>query len=382
MGVEAQGNTVATLISDGGYFGGGIAIEEKTTNIVKNGDFSEGTSNWSISTTNNSTWNNYANVKYEGSTPYLNIHWERLEGSGNAWNTLKNYESTYNISGNPISLSCYVRLNQYNRVGAQIRHSATDNDYWTSGRKGWDISTNGKIGEWVKVDMVRTFESSYTNNDGSIVPLSARFELYSDSMSKAGDMIDFDIKLIQIESKPFSTSFVNGERKAGYLKYPREIINTDEGTISFWIKPTGETTQPCPVFSSGIDPCFDFLIKSPTEKPYLRGYATSSSSIQLRPSIIPFGSWTHIAITWKKSSFLGIYIDGKLDASSNSPMDWGKYYIEKSTGFFIGSGIRNNPNMVIDELRIDKVMRTDEEISQWYVSSVPFYPKGIYRLAY
>jgi hypothetical protein len=35
-----------------------------------------------------------------------------------------------------------------------------------------------------------------------------------------------------------------------------------------------------------------------------------------------------------------------------------------------------------DELRIDKIARTDEEILAWYYSGGPFYPRGIYRKSY
>jgi hypothetical protein len=47
-----------------------------------------------------------------------------------------------------------------------------------------------------------------------------------------------------------------------------------------------------------------------------------------------------------------------------------------------GSSAGKACNGIIDELRIDNIARTDEEIQSWYIANQPFYPKGIHRLAY
>jgi hypothetical protein len=52
---------------------------------------------------------------------------------------------------------------------------------------------------------------------------------------------------------------------------------------------------------------------------------------------------------------------------------------------FVGvdfNGVSNMLNGMIDELRVDKIARTDDEIAAWYESNSPFWPRGIYRKSY
>jgi hypothetical protein len=63
---------------------------------------------------------------------------------------------------------------------------------------------------WTKVILTRTFVDSY--EQGGTQTLDARFEVYSNSIATAGDVLDFDITDIQIEQKSYSTPFVVGSR--------------------------------------------------------------------------------------------------------------------------------------------------------------------------
>ncbi|MDP5273682.1 phage head spike fiber domain-containing protein [Chengkuizengella axinellae] len=190
------------------------------------------------------------------------------------------------------------------------------------------------------------------------------------------------VAALQIEEKNYSTSFVDGERDNGLLVYDKNIINPDQGAISFWMYAKGDHTNMYPVFSSGVDSnigAFDFLIEK-DEVPYVRVYESEgSSSTQLRPDIHLFDNWNHIAITWKQNEYYRFYGNGELLAESNTPVNWKQGYIQMATGFYIGSGIRSNPNIKISELRIDQMEVEQEEIESWYVSRSPFVNPYHYR---
>jgi prepilin-type N-terminal cleavage/methylation domain-containing protein len=191
-------------------------FEEPTQNIIANGNFSNGLNNWSCSS-GGTGMNNYCEIKYENEEPYLHIHWERVSGSGDTWPSLRN-SVTYNTAGVPYSLSCKIRINAQSGSVAQVRHAAVGNDYWTSGRLTWDFGGK-KLGVWQDVTLTRTFASTYTNSSGTVFPLSAVFELYSGDLDIPGEYVDFDIKMVQIEQKDHSTTFVNGSRTGVITDY-------------------------------------------------------------------------------------------------------------------------------------------------------------------
>lgn len=359
-GIEPQGDTVATLVNYDGYFGGGIAIEEGTINLYSEnvrlgGDLSNNTNNWQ-----------------------------------NNWGTTISRTTDYAYSGSGSIRAITQGVNS--DEGASAQHTALPSTTYSF--SGWVMTTDsdvsvvpmlvqGNVGNIVGGTSVTLIPNRWTYlSITGTTPSTFNGTLQGKITTKTAKACTLYYDNFQMERKNFPTSFVNGERKAGFLKYPKEIINVEEGTISFWLKPKWETSQPCPIYSSGIDGGFDLLIKDANEQPYLRAYASSSASTQLRPSKIPFREWTHIAIVWKRNKYFGLYKNGNLDVYTETPFDWGNYYISNGNGFYLGSGIRQNSNIIIDELRIDKIMRTSEEIEKWYTSNVPFYPKGIYRLAY
>jgi hypothetical protein len=181
-------------------------------------------------------------------------------------------------------------------------------------------------------------------------------------------MTSFYMTMPQAEKSSFTTSYIDGNRPWGFLAYPKEVINPNEGTISMWLYAYG-TAASYPVFSSGVDNkegAFDFLI-SDTINPYLRVYGVEPANTQLRPNINVFNSWNHIVITWKQGEFLRCYGNGNKLVESLSPVLWGDAFIANATGFYLGSGTRSNPNILIDDLRIDKVAVSESDIVSWYV---------------
>ena len=182
-----------------------------TVNDLSNPDFGSGTTGWVLSSRGTSTHNDVFTVKEEDGIPYLNIHWERHTGTGNSWANIRN--SVRYTSAIEYTYSGQFRLNYITGSNPQIRHSAVTNDYWTPGKPVRNISA-ADIGKgWQDFSLTRTFLSTYTRTSDQVqFNLSGVFEIYSGSQPNTGDVVDFDIRLIQVENNSFASPFVNGTR--------------------------------------------------------------------------------------------------------------------------------------------------------------------------
>lgn len=389
-----------TLRQDG-KFGGCVAIEEATTNKVTNGDFS-------VSQTVSYGWNNSLNgtlapdswSTYNGGVPSANVGYhahlnvsrfnfpviEFIDknspfGSGlkHRWlgisQSLGSNASLLGFGdGSKVSVSFDLMVDHIDKkmeYGIYHRNSGNTVNTFADAYTGVFLD---KPFEWQRVES--TFTLSGSNWDFSQF---ASLYLYG-HMARNDYEGTAWVKNVQIEMKPFATSFTSSSRSSGVLKYSKSVLYPDEGTISFWLYAKTVPATPNPVFSSGVDSAsgaFDLLIGSTD---YLRVFGESANA-QLNP-VIPKGRWCHIAVTWKKSQFLRIYVDGLLDKESIGTTDWSTAFSKNASGFYLGSGIRNNPNVLIDEFRVDRVARTQEDILSWVMSGSPFSPQGIYRITY
>jgi hypothetical protein len=203
------------VVNDGLVFAFDMSNTQKswkgrpTENEVNNPNFLNGTADWQLSARGGSTHNDVYTVLEENGLSYLNVHWERHSGSGNSWAQLRNNRRytdavEYTYSGQ-------FRVNYITGVEGQIRHSATTNDYWTPGRRVRSLSSSDVQKGWQDFQLTRTFITSYTRS-GIVYDLSGMFEIYSGSQPNTGDVLDFDIRFIQVEKNGFSTPFVDGTR--------------------------------------------------------------------------------------------------------------------------------------------------------------------------
>jgi hypothetical protein len=195
----------------------------------------------------------------------------------------------------------------------------------------------------------------------------------------------------QIEQKAFNTSFVYGTRADGNITYPNDgILNPLEGCINIWVN-----VRTLPNYSwRMIFVCKDNGITDGTETNQIRfGFVTNSStwhwkfegdsgSSFYQPISVTNG-WHMFTCNWSVSEgFIKYYYDGDLKfTSTNTACIPSKFYDSFWLGNWVGAG-NDVSNHIIDELRIDVVSRTDDEIKSWFISNQPFYPKGLYRLAY
>ena len=201
------------------------------------------------------------------------------------------------------------------------------------------------------------------------------------------------VKDIQIEAKPYPTTFTDGTRAAETLTIPTAgVLNPQEGTIEFWWNPLAKTPGTSPsLISTGkwtSDKSQDWLalywgsgwnnanevrfglVNGTTKQGYVE------QAITLNPS--PF-TWYFIAFKWDfvntQTAKLLIYKpDGSLltkhvslaGIPAPSFAGWDKFYVLQTW-----NNGPNRANSLIDDLRISNRARTDEEIAAAYASGQP-----------
>jgi hypothetical protein len=376
-GIEPTSN-ISTLRD--GKFGGGIAVEEGTTNLW--------TGAYNI-------YNNYAsngqmtaslvalNETYMGATVY---RLSMTPISANAVTSMQNdmwshgvfgSSRTYN-SGNTYMASIYWR--PVNKSDIVVGGTASNIAGWTD--VGTYIQNDGwrrSVSKWYDI-------ADRTDN---------KFWSFKNPSAVANETIMVDWVAPQIEQKLIATSYVNGTRGLGILKYPADYINSYEGTVSLWYKPhypssyvTAQSNSPKLLqigdyYGNSSITLWNFINSFTV---YVKGNSDSGwSASKSIGSIFTQDEWIMITVTWKNTDWK-IYKNGVLAGSFTSTQALGQIagnnlYVGGDGGDG-GSSKGVVANGTIDELRIDKIARTDEEIASWYISNQPFYPKGIYRLAY
>jgi len=182
---------------------------------------------WSVATGSGGVPREYT-LKDENNEQYLNIRWERDSGSGNTWGWIRNNQR-YTSKGF-MSLSCDVRVNHFSGSTGQVRLAATVNDYWTPVRKTRNLGASDIGKGWQRVELTTEYDSDtyYRTVDRIPYTLDGCFEIYSGAQDQPGEVIDFDLRNVQMEYNEFVTQFVDGERTNPFV----DVINNSTITVS------------------------------------------------------------------------------------------------------------------------------------------------------
>ena len=161
--------------------------------------------------------------------PYLNIRWERDSDTGNTWGWIRNNQR-YTTKGN-MSLSCEVRVNHTAGSEGQIRLAAVVNDYWTPVRKTRQLTASDIGKGWQRVELTTNYDSDtyYRTVDRIPYALDGCFEIYSGAQDQPGEVLDFDLRRVQMEYNDFATQFVDGTRSTPSIV---DLKNNEAITIS------------------------------------------------------------------------------------------------------------------------------------------------------
>lgn len=331
----SDGTEVAAGVArfEPGMFGQAVLVEEGTTNLIGTPRFFTTPGEDSSVIYNNHhfkiDFTSFEDLGYKYYFPIINVY----------PNT--NYTFSFKIVNYikaPTSLDGFIRV------------LSGDNQYPSLGMKTFTVNDVGKT-------IFVTF------NSGDNTQVTPNFAVYAN----IGERVILEVKEIQLEAKPYATSFTPGTRSTERLTIPTAgVLNPQEGTISLWVKPPKVVSSRgnCLWATSGAQR-FDLWWSNNNRIGIVIGSIVIYSN---RPiSSLQDGNFHAIAVTW--GSFGNkLYIDGVLDTSSDVlvPSNLG-------SDFYVGgltlAGYESNS--IIDDFRISNRARTDEEIAAAYASGQP-----------
>jgi len=202
---------VATYRPGEGRFGGAVAVEEGTTNLHTKAF----ASSWAGISPPNAT---VEDIEVDGFT-WAKRYSSDGQLSGNIYNIVSipcNPSQTY-------TFSVWVRRVSGSITGECYMYLRTDAD--TNNIARLDLNDDMlPIGQWRRFSITGTTQATAT-----------QFTRASFLVNRVNAVV-LEIADWQLEAKPFATSFVDGTRAAGQLRYPWNWFKTPF-TWAFWLRP-------------------------------------------------------------------------------------------------------------------------------------------------
>lgn len=351
--IWVEGDTVFALKPTEGKFGGGLAIEEGTTNLTPNIDMTSWLVEQSCKVTK-------TNETYKGVSVYR-VYFP----PGDIPRTHFSFPyTTTSFTG-----SIYYRFTEESMGTGEAKPAFyfREKGFGTTHASASFIESK----EWQRISMSKTFTT--TGN--------SMFLLYRSS-SATTKPITIDFAMPQVEQKSFATSFVEGTRSHGVLGYPSGTVDwTKPWTISLWLKFNATYAvdkSNCVIWGAGVnvkDKGLHILRRSNGQ------LALAFAGNDLGTTAFKDDAlWHHYCFVWDGANQI-IYEDGVEIAkrATNKMLDEINTYPHGPNMF---DDKTRSTNAIIDEVRIDQIARTPDEIAAWYYSNSPFYPRGIYRKSY
>jgi hypothetical protein len=182
----------------------------------------------------------------------------------------------------------------------------------------------------------------------------------------------------QLEAgKDSHTSYVYGSRVRGLVNYQNPLQGLTQGTISCWAKksPLNIEGGTLLAIDNTVNANSSLTIDFYSASMRFFIYDDAGASHIITANVSTDNNWHMYTFTFNGNQING-YIDGISYGSTS--------YTAFTCNGMLRLCQRGNPdyssstlgNFSIDELRIDKVARTAEEIISWYIGSTPFFPRG------
>jgi len=331
-----------------GKFGKGVLIEEGTTNLVSNPDFEVDTAGWN-------TWGGI--IARDTTEHYYGLASLRVElpSGGNPWDGI--YSNLITVTAEATYTFSVKLKNQVAGVPMFAGICRADN--------GAEIgvtaftSTTG----WIAKTVTAT------------IPVGVTSVYVRVSRNNYSGATTFWVDGFQLEQKPHATSFVVGTRDNEVLKVPANVFNKGNWTINLkykahqgiddtWFRVLWEC-----FIDSGNWYQVSFAPSTSAGKLLLRVTCDGNVVVVESDVILSAGTTYDIAATGDGEN-LKLYVDG-VQVGLTTP------YAEPVGNLpdymYVGGQPAHYANGIIDELRIDKIARTDEEIQAWYKANAPFY---------
>jgi hypothetical protein len=232
-----------------------------------------------------------------------------------------------------------------------------------------------------RINVYNMSDSSSPGDKSVVIPNDGKWHRISASFSVAGTgtvtvlvrllaavgTLDFD--QAQLEIGEYLNPFSIGTRANEVLTIPTTgILTPAQGTLSVWA-----------YFDSSKQGPYSYLWDTDGSR-FIAYKGTGGTILILFDGVSAFGinypssGWHMVTVEWA-GALVALFIDGDEVATTTlaNPVAFTgvtKLYLGSN---YAGSQQWNNP---IDELRIDKVARTDAEISGWYTTEAPFWVKA------
>jgi hypothetical protein len=340
-----SGNPVATMRPMEGMFGGGIAIEEGTTNMASIND-----SNWNL---NKSTGVSGSVVVTSSNYPQFTTSamftFSTIPSGG--WQVAQYSHGISSwVTGNTYTWSIYCKKLTSDNIYIKLADANGANTH------GSQIIFSGNIGEWGRVQC--TWQPTITSG-------GSQFYITASQTAK------FEVANPQIEQKAFATSFVNGTRALGSLNYPPMQI-TNNFTVSAWVNCSEPTSDFVTYHKNALcyftDPSgtdtIEFFPRGNQTTPKIAFWSTSTwyyGNAILQPN-----TWYHVAWTYDGSN-INIYVNGKLDSTIAVTHNY-----NKMMNFNVGGNSQETLNGMISDLIVNPfITMSAEDISAIYLSNRP-----------
>uniref|UniRef100_UPI00261E1DDE phage tail spike protein n=1 Tax=Bacteroides sp. TaxID=29523 RepID=UPI00261E1DDE len=346
IAIKQDGSQVAANIPryETGKFGKAIMVEEGTPNLLSANQSSVETN------TTGFTSNNGAVL-----TRDITKYW-----TGNA--SLKVVSTGGTYQGFCVTASVTTGLvytfSVYLYSDAQANISVTLSDTRTRA----DISITLNAGIWTRFSFPFPITMTSSGTFLMFVRNTAAGTFYADGL--------------QLEQKSYATSWILGgtTRQPELLSFPTTGLSPTTGTISVWVNVNTiskrQITTDWPMIfccnkSGGIS--LRVGHNNNTTQWYI--WAESSSGGFCPDSLTPNG-WHMFTATWN-ASYMKLYIDGtEVISVSNPQLPLDILSIDLG---YSSTVTLSYADTLFDELRIDSVARTADEIKSWYNARSPFY---------
>jgi len=365
------GRVIFTLRHSEGKYGGAIAIEEGTTNLIPLGQrtcsipFNQQSKGGGLGVI---TFTNEANIY--GRDDVNKVIITPNSPADNPYAVIGITDALLAVPGDILTFSFEYKI-------LQGSESPEFESVYANGYKVPDSSSAADLDLATITDIGNGWKR-YSRKMVITVAGNSWFRINQFSQGKLTEVI---LDNFQIEKKEFSTSFVDGSRPDSNLKYQLSPI-TGDFTVSFWHmnnKPTATAQHIFSLRDKAAANHFDYFAypSSSTLRITNRkdGILTANKSYTGRNVL---NKWSFVSfVNNVQDNTFKLYYDGILVDT-----------VESINGKLeeVHVGVRNDSlgiyslNGLIDELRIDNIARTEDEIKQWWYSQSPFFPKGIHRI--
>jgi len=372
---KSDGSQVAVNVPrfEQGKFGQAVLVEEGTTNLNSDPFFKTGVSGWGVGTWTTLEWLSSEYNPFSKQNGVMRLY----DNDGDKGHCLKGVS----ISNTPHTVSVLLKILKGNinniNVGGTIYYTdSTYTDYT------WNDS------DTTRYDMSAIFGQGVYKLVATITPNSSKtISKYEIRISHSNTVeTELLVYAIQLEQKPYATSFINGTRYPETLTIPTaSVLNPQEGTVEFWWMPINQPASTI-VSQQTSPPIFEIGTYWQPNSLILWVYAGVGLRLLVRGNEATTwtGNWTiisgfnwyqlncwyHIALRWQNGNTFYVFVNGvkygpyvsslPLTSIAGNIMSLGK--LNASSG---GS------NALFDDLRISSRARTDAEIAAAYQSGQP-----------